>query len=198
VAEGGDQSEKPRVHLPVVDGPVRSDLDDGLRFVHVLNMQVKSDLYDASTRLAALVESLVAGGHIDPIAFEERRNRVRERELPRQAEKAHVQVADLVDKYAMEGLPEIPCAELIPLCKARCCRLNFPLSFQDLDEGTVQWDYGLPYIVRKSAAGSCVHNDADSKRCTIYDKRPSSCRRYDCRNDRRIWLDFAARVPAPE
>jgi Fe-S-cluster containining protein len=33
--------------------------------------------------------------------------------------------------------------------------------------------------------------------CTIYERRPGACRAYDCRNDRRVWLDFEARVPAP-
>ena len=47
-------------HLPIVDGPIRIDLDDGLRFVHVMNMQIKHDLFDATARLGALVEDLGA------------------------------------------------------------------------------------------------------------------------------------------
>src|SRR5215468_12561541 len=100
----------------------------------MLNMQVKHDLFETSARLGALVEELVAKGHLDALALDERRARIREREAPRQVERAHVQVADLHDKYEMQGLPEIPCAELMPLCKARCCKLGFRLSFQDLDE----------------------------------------------------------------
>ena len=192
-----DESE-PKRRLPVVDGPVRCDLDDGLRFVHMMNMQVKGDLFEAQARLGALVEELVAKGHIDAIGLDERRQRIREREAPRQAEKAHVQIADLYDKYAMEGLPDIPCAELIPICKARCCRLLFPLSFQDLDEGVVEWEYAMPYIVRKRADGGCVHNDPTTHACTVHAQRPASCRKYDCRKDKRIWLDFEQRIPAPD
>jgi hypothetical protein len=158
-------------------------------------MQVKHDLFEASTRLGALVEELVAKGHIDALALDDRRQRIHEREAPRQIERAHVQIADIPDKYTMEGLPEIPCAELIPLCQARCCKLHFPLSFQDLDEGGIEWDYAVPYIVRKGADGLCVHNDA-SRACGVYAKRPGACRKYDCRKDPRIWIDFEKRIPA--
>ena len=185
-------------HLPVVDGPVRNDMDDGLRFVHVMNMQVKHDLFEASTRLSALLEELVAKGKIDLAALEARRKRIEEREKPRQLDKAHVTIANLVDKYAMTGLPDIDCASLIPICKARCCKLYFSLSYQDLDEGVVQWDYGRPYQIRKREDHYCVHSDAQTKQCTLYAQRPSTCRIYDCREDKRIWTDFANKIPAPE
>jgi len=195
VADEGDARKR---HLPVVDGPVRNDLDDGLRFVHMLNMQVKHDLFETSARLGALVEELVAKGHIDALALDERRARIREREAPRQVERAHVQVADVPDKYELGDLPAIPCAELIPLCKARCCKLAFRLSFQDLDEGVVEWDYAMPYVVRRRPTdGLCVHNDARGA-CSVYEKRPASCRTYDCRKDPRIWADFEKRIPARE
>jgi hypothetical protein len=202
VADGKGESDDDRSvrHLPVLgqgDVPVRQDLDDGLRFLHTLNMQVKFDVFDARTKLGALIEALVAEGHIDPLALEERRKRIQAREARRQAEKVHVQISDVFDKYAMDGLPEIPCAELIPLCGARCCTLALTLSFQDLDEGKVEWDYGLPYVVKKRPDGLCVHNDASTHACTVYEHRPASCRRYDCRADARIWLDFEKRIPAP-
>ena len=97
-----------------------------------------------------------------------------------------MQVADVPDKYELQGLPEIPCAELIPLCKARCCKLAFRLSFQDLDEGAVEWDYAMPYVVRRRPTDGCAsHNDARGA-CGVYEKRPASCRNYDCRKDPRI------------
>src|SRR5262249_58709998 len=86
-------------------------------------------------------------------------------------------------------------AELIPLCKARCCKLAFPLSFQDLDEGVVEWEYAMPYIVKKRADGMCVHNEANGA-CGVYEKRPGACRSYDCRKDARIWVDFDRRGAA--
>ena len=177
---------------------MRNDMDDGLRFVHVMNMQIKHDLFETSTQLGAVVEELVARGQIDLASFEARRERVKARELERQKKQAHVQVADLIDKYAMTNLPEIDCKSLIPICKARCCRLYLPLSFQDLDEGVLQWDYALPYQLQKRPDHYCVHSDETTRACTVYQQRPATCRSYDCRNDKRIWLDFEKRIPAPE
>jgi hypothetical protein len=74
----------------------------------------------------------------------------------------------------------------------------FPLSTTDLDEGVIRWDYGQPYMIRQRASdGYCVHNDPASRGCTVHAQRPATCRRYDCRNDTRVWLDFEARIPAP-
>lgn len=190
-----DDDKKRR--LPIVDGPIRNDLDDGLRFVHVLNMQVKHDLFQAATQLSAALEELVAQGKIDPVAFEARRARIRAREEERQKQQAHVTISDLVDKYAMTDLPRIDCAALIPLCRGRCCKLSFPLSFQDLDEGVVQWDYARPYHIRRRDDEYCVHNDPATRGCTVYEQRPSTCRTFDCRNDKRIWIDFEKKIPAP-
>jgi Fe-S-cluster containining protein len=187
--------------LPVIgvgDGPVRNDLDDGLRFVHVMGMQVKHDLFEASAKLLALLEELVAQGAIDPASFEKRRERIKEREQARQKSQAHVQVSELKDKYTLKNLPEIDCAAIIPVCKARCCKLWFSLSFQDLDEGVVKWDYAQPYVIRKRDDHSCTHQDPATSGCAIYQHRPGTCRVYDCRNDKRIWIDFDKRIPAPD
>ena len=190
--------DAPKRHLPVIDGPVRDDLDDGLRFVHVLGMQVKHDLFEASSKLFALLEELVAKGAIDLASFEKRRARIKEREQARQRAQAHVRVNDVEDKYALTGLPEIDCASLIPICKARCCKLGFPLSFQDLDEGKIEWDYSQPYLIRKRADCSCVHQSQETGGCTVYAHRPATCRVYDCWSDKRIWIDFDQKIPAPE
>ena len=75
----------------------------------------------------------------------------------------------------------------------------FPLSTADLDEGVIRWDYGRPYMIRQRASdGFCVHNDPASHGCTVHTQRPSTCRRYDCRNDTRVWIDYDKRIPAPE
>lgn len=100
-------------------------------------------------------------------------------------------------KYQTES-PPIPCAELIGLCQARCCTLSFALSTEDLDEGVIRWDYGQPYLIRQRASdGYCVHNDPDSRGCTVHHHRPRVCRSYDCRKDARVWIDYELRIPAP-
>ncbi|HWM86475.1 MAG TPA: YkgJ family cysteine cluster protein, partial [Kofleriaceae bacterium] len=100
------------------------------------------------------------------------------------------------DKYAV-AIPPVPCAELLPICKARCCTLPFRLSTQDLDGGHVRWDYGRPYWNLRRPDGYCVHNDSDGHGCGVYQERPAPCRAFDCRGDDRIWLDFEKRIPAP-
>jgi Fe-S-cluster containining protein len=100
-------------------------------------------------------------------------------------------------KYRTES-PPVPCAELIPLCHARCCTLSFALSTEDLDEGVIRWDYGQPYLIRQRGSdGYCVHNDPDSRGCTVHAHRPRVCRSYDCRKDARVWIDYEQRIPAP-
>ena len=115
------------------------------------------------------------------------------RENEKAAQNASVDIADIPDKYALEE-PDIDCAALLPLCKARCCTMAFPLSRQDLDERVVRWDYGQPYTIARNTTGYCVHNSAG--KCEVYDKRPGVCRSYDCRQDKRIWKDFEKRIPA--
>jgi len=101
------------------------------------------------------------------------------------------------DKYATEASAP-PCEELLHLCKARCCTLSFALSTADLDEGVIRWDYGQPYLIRQRASdGYCVHCDPDTLFCTVHQYRPRVCRSYDCREDPRIWIDYAQRIPQP-
>lgn len=104
------------------------------------------------------------------------------------------------DKYAVpaETLPEIDCAARYHLCHGACCGLEFPLSTQDIEEGVVRWDLGRPYMIRQGEDGYCAHLDRETRRCTIYEQRPVTCRKYDCRNDKRIWVDFEQRIPNPD
>jgi Fe-S-cluster containining protein len=108
-----------------------------------------------------------------------------------------VRLAVLGDKYTDEETAEIDCAARIHLCQARCCSFHFYLTKQDLDEGVARWDYGNPYWIKHGEDGYCTHCDPDSRACAIHAHRPHVCRKYDCRNDKRIWIDFEARIPAP-
>ena len=74
--------------------------------------------------------------------------------------------------------------------------MYFALSRQDLKERVVQWDHSNPYMIRHGADGYCVHNDKQTRFCTVYDHRPAVCRGYSCRNDKRIWKDFDKMIPA--
>ena len=79
-----------------------------------------------------------------------------------------------------------------------CCKMSFALSRQDIEEGTVKWDLGHPYMIAKVEDGYCVHFDKTTCKCKIWENRPVPCRGFDCRNDKRIWLDFEKMVVNPK
>ena len=76
--------------------------------------------------------------------------------------------------------------------------MTFPLSPQDLDERSVEWDYSAPYAIRKGTDGYCVHSCPTTRRCLVYEHRPAICRTYSCREDERIWDDFERRISASD
>ncbi|MDQ4149141.1 MAG: YkgJ family cysteine cluster protein [Actinomycetota bacterium] len=92
---------------------------------------------------------------------------------------------------------DINCEERLHLCKAACCKLNFALTPAEVRSGKVKWDKQFPYLIAHSPNGYCAHAD-EKLRCTIYEDRPSLCRRYDCRRDTRIWKDFERMIPNEE
>ena len=153
-----------------------------------------------SAQVAALVELLVAKGLIDADELSRQRGDPESRvEAEYEVMGMKVHVGHEPDKYAMEGEGvEIDCGSRLHLCRAACCRLRFPLTPQDIREGVVQWQPDQPYMNRQREDGYCVHCSAGGGRCQVYEQRPAVCRRYDCRQDRRIWLDFERRIVNPD
>jgi Fe-S-cluster containining protein len=84
----------------------------------------------------------------------------------------------------------------MPICRARCCTLDVKLSRQDVEEGQLEWEVEQPYILRKTNDNHCVYL-GDNGACTTYETRPMECRRFDCRDDARIWQDFDNKIPTP-
>lgn len=177
---------------------LRRDLDGGLRFVHTMAMETKLSFERLEAAVRAALDALVARGALDPNELAERVAGHATRARDENLRDTHVEVDAAVDKYAATDLPDVDCAALLSICRGRCCKLHFPLSFQDLDERVVQWRYDRPYRIRQRAEdGYCVHSHPDSHGCTVYTHRPMTCRKYDCRTDPRIWHSFADRIPAP-
>jgi len=110
------------------------------------------------------------------------------------ASRPRVELAVVRDKHAVAS-PPIDCASLIHLCHARCCALRVTLTPDDVREGTLRWDLEEPYVLARGNDGYCTH--LKDTGCECYDDRPATCREYDCREDRRVWLDFEQRIPAP-
>ena len=101
------------------------------------------------------------------------------------------------DKYQFTGEVEIDCGNRVAQCHAACCKLPFALSRQDIREGVVHWDLGNPYVIAHGEDGYCDHMDRGCGACTVREQRPLPCRAYDCRKEKRIWLDFENRVINP-
>ena len=94
---------------------------------------------------------------------------------------------------AENTLQPVDCEARLHICKAICCKLNFPLSQVEVEEGIIKWELGRPYYIRHSSDGFCCHRGATGQ-CTVYNNRPKVCRSYSCQNDERIWKDFDALV----
>jgi Fe-S-cluster containining protein len=177
------------------DDTLVPDLAAGLRFANMMGEQTRRAVDETAFTVLALIEELRESGAIDESEQARRTAEAETAELVRVKEHMRVMMEPRNDKYALTDLPDVPCAELIPLCRGRCCTLHFPLSKQDLNERIVKWQYTRPYLIRQREDGYCVHSDRATKGCTVYENRPAICRTYDCRHDKRIWVDFDKRIP---
>ena len=167
----------------------------GLQFANIMLTINQDQARETAAHVLALTELLVQKGLLAEDEVTTTLDRVREEIAEQPAPK--VRLSDLGDKYAPAENIEIDCHNRLHLCQARCCTFAFYLTKQDLDEGVARWDYGNPYWIRQGDDGYCVHADPTTRRCTIWAQRPHVCRRYDCREDKRVWLDYANYIPAP-
>lgn len=172
----------------------------GFMYTHNRANSNTAELHNTGAGLQAAIELLIERGLIDRDEWEARRQitaeRLRKEYLARGMAVAVQEFG--VSKYEFKGGAEIDCGNRLHLCQAACCRLPFALSQEDVEEGLVSWDLGQPYINARGADGSCQHLQRESCGCGVYEHRPIPCRGYDCREDKRIWLDFGERVINPE
>lgn len=144
---------------------------------------------DVAARLEWIVERLIERGQLGP-GHHRLVRRIKADHAPL---RVHLTMVD--DKRSLRG-PDIDCASLLHLCKARCCSFKVPLSKEDLAEHRLRWNLDEPYVLPRSVAhGYCENLRADGA-CQVYEDRPAVCRTYDCRTDRRVWSDFEQRIPA--
>lgn len=177
----------------------RTETAEGLLYCHSRLNAEGSRLLESSSFLYALVELLTEKGVIALPELDARKRIVAERLVKQFLDKGMgvaLQQGE-EDKFAFSGTIEIDCENRIPLCQAACCRMNFALSKQDVEEGILKWDLGRPYLIAQDAEGYCRHLDRESCRCTVREHRPLACRAFDCRNDKRIWLDFEKKIINP-
>ncbi|MDY0058274.1 MAG: hypothetical protein RBU45_00560 [Myxococcota bacterium] len=171
------------------DLPERADLEQGLKYLHLVGESLRNELVAEGGLLYALVDLLIAKGMIRTVELEQPRAEAAARVQQTLAAIPSLAFGPLVDKYALVVAGPSDCLARLPVCRGACCRLPRCLSVQDLQEGGLRWDYFAPYLLGRTPDGRCLHQDAHH-RCTVYDRRPAACRSYDCRTDGRIWLDF--------
>jgi Fe-S-cluster containining protein len=178
---------------------IQDEMIRGLLYVHNRANANTAAAHEANAALCVLIELLVEQGLVDRDAFEARRLQSSEKLRREYVERGMaVAMQDFaVSKYEFNGSAEIDCKSRIALCKSSCCRLPFALSKQDVREGIVKWDLGQPYMNAREADGYCTHLNRCSGGCAVYSSRPIPCRGYDCRNDKRIWIDFEKREINP-
>jgi Fe-S-cluster containining protein len=179
---------------------IRAETARGLEYTHARANTNTGKLLEIASFAYSTIELLAEKGIISIEEVDERKKIVADRLTAkfREAGMGVVRSEPEADKYAFEGSAEIDCENRIDLCRAACCRLDFALSRQDVEEGVVQWEFSRPYMIKRERDGYCTHLDTGGCRCKVYEQRPVPCRAYDCRKDSRIWADFEGRVPSPE
>ena len=199
MAEADDARDETTENEMTVEVPTRDEVGQGLAFLHGALGTGLLQTAEVQGHLYALTELLISKGVIG-LKELERRKQAATQEALKEATDAWpgAQVhGDATDKYVVEPV-QIDCLQRLHLCHAACCRMEFQLSRQDLQENVVQWDFARPYRIRQRGDGWCAHCDPATKSCGVRDHRPLVCRQYDCREDRRVWVDFEKRIPAPE
>jgi len=181
------------------DDPIsRREYELALRRANLTTVILRDELLQLASHVVALTDALADKEIVDDSEVLNAAGKtVREIRINDQVDDLRIAYGEpFVDKYEVESAP-IPCDELMHLCEARCCKLEFALSTQDLDEGSVRWNHARPYFVLQRSDGYCCHNDPQTRGCHVYASRPAPCRQFDCRDDTRIWLDYDKRIPAP-
>jgi hypothetical protein len=142
-------------------------------------------------RLDLLVEMLIGRGVLQ-------KNDARILKLAGEsAARPHVKLAVIRDKHAIVS-PDIDCAAHLHLCQARCCSFRVRLDPDEVREGKLRWELEDPYNLARARDGYCAHlREGEGGGCEHYADRPATCREYDCSDDKRVWLDYEQRIPAP-
>jgi Fe-S-cluster containining protein len=179
---------------------LRKEVAEGLLYTHTRLADNTKKTVESASFLYALVELLSEKGLISIEELDQHKRVIAERLAKQNREKG----MDVLlqepehDKYTYQPVAEIDCENRVHLCRAACCKLAFALSKQDIREGVLHWDLGQPYVIAQSADGYCSHLERSSCRCSVWSHRPVPCRAFDCRKDKRIWLDFENKIINPE
>jgi hypothetical protein len=177
---------------------LEKSLASGLRFANFMAATNQEQAKENKLLLHALMELLVSKGLIHVHEIEERKKMLLESLKEDEKRQPKIYLVDVPDGQQEIDDLVIDCAACHAVCRGACCTLWFALSVRDLDQGHVKWDYLRPYGIAQDGDGYCVHFDRATYMCGIYENRPLICRTYDCRKDKRIWVDFEQQTLVPE
>jgi len=186
--------------IPDTARDLRAEMVEGLLYIHGRLSANTGKILESASFLYALIELLHEKGLLSIDELDARKQLVGERlaDQFRQNGTGILLQEPEYDKYTFQDETKIDCAGRIHLCQAACCRLPFALSRQDVREGIIHWNLGRPYIIAQDEDGYCHHLERGACRCSVRQHRPVPCRAYDCRSEKRIWLDFDSMLVNPD
>lgn len=167
----------------------QEQVERGSLFTHTALSKHSAHINEIESFLYGMIEVMIQKGITSPEEFQKVVAKVRE-EMFQKGEVANAGVALRVDPPQEEEPIPVNCEERIPICKAVCCQLEFALNAPEIESGKVKWDLGRPYFIRRGSNCYCSHLKQEEKKCSIYQDRPSVCKKYSCAQDARIWKDF--------
>ena len=172
----------------------------GLIYTHNRINKNTAEVHRANAAVQALVEILLEKGILDDpswsVLLAQKSKNLKTRYVKQGMAVAMQEFK--TSKYEFKSTAQVDCENRIHLCKAVCCKLPLALSKEDIQEGAIKWELSHPYMIARNGDDYCVHHDPITFFCAVYDKRPIPCRGFDCRKEKRIWLDFPNRLINPE
>ncbi len=164
-------------------------MERGSLFTHTSLTRLSARINESDSFLYAMVDLMVKKGLLTTEEITEFVQEVRNESIEKM-ETAHPGLALRDDRGGEAEYTPVNCEERWSVCKAICCKLDFALNAEEVENGHVKWDMGRPYFIRHNKQGFCTHLNQENKCCGVYEDRPKVCKKYSCAKDERIWKDF--------
>ncbi len=177
--------------------PEAAALRRGLRRCHVQDAVLSRQTHDLSVDVIALTQLLIAKGVLQQDELDALKPAAQQQVVDERAKTFTGPVLYPTPEGAPGALPPVlvDCAQRYTACRAACCTIyDVYLTEAEVRGGQYRWDLERPYRLERRADGSCTYLDSTTRRCTIWERRPTVCRGYSCARDANIWVDFDRRI----
>jgi Fe-S-cluster containining protein len=169
---------------------LEQQVERGSLFTHSALSRQSARINEIESFLYAVIDVFTQKGIAAPGELTEAVRKVREEMIEKQ-ETSYPGILLRADEPDDTEFIPVNCNERLHICNAVCCKLDFALSAEEIESGKIKWDLGRPYFIRHEAGTChCSHIDPETRKCNVYDHRPSVCKKYSCAKDKRIWKDF--------